>query len=122
MKYKVNLNNLEKVNNFVNCMQSIPYETYLYSGRYVVDAKSIVGIFSLDLSKSIELEVVADDVFYKYIYNKIQPFVIPEGEEKEVVEYREKLTKMCESYADLTSNIDKNIEKRHKNNGIFSEK
>ena len=122
MKYKVDLNNLEKVNNFVNCMQSIPYETYLCSGRYVVDAKSIVGIFSLDLSKPIELQVDADEVFYKYIYNKIQPFVIPEGEEKEVVEYREKLTKMYESYADLTSNIDKNIEKRHKNNGIFSEK
>ena len=66
MKYKVDLNNLEKVNNFVNCMQSIPYETYLCSGRYVVDAKSIVGIFSLDLSKPIFAE------FYGNIPNDIK--------------------------------------------------
>lgn len=122
MKCKVNLNNLEKVNDFVNCMQGIPYKTYLYSGRYVVDAKSIVGIFSLDLSKPIELEVVVDEVFSKYIYNKIQPFLVSEGEEEEVVKYREKLTKMFESYANLTSNIDKSVDKIHKNNAIFLEK
>ena len=122
MKCKVNLNNLEKVNDFVNCMQGIPYKTYLYSGRYVVDAKSIVGIFSLDLSKPIELEVVVDEVFSKYMYNKIQPFLVSEGEEEEVVKYREKLTKMFESYTNLTSNIDKSVDKIHKNNAIFLEK
>ena len=76
MKYKVDLNNLEKVNNFVNCMQSIPYETYLCSGRYVVDAKSIVGIFGLDLSKPIELVVDAYEVFYKYIYDLLADICI----------------------------------------------
>ncbi len=119
MKYKVNLNNLEKVNNFVNCMQSIPYETLLHSGRYVVDAKSIVGIFSLDLSKPIELEVIADETFSNYIHNKIEQFIVTNGEAKEVKRYREELSKMCEGYIDVSSNMDRKVAEMHKGNQIF---
>lgn len=57
MEIQINLNNTNDVKNFVATMQSIPEETILKSGRYVVDAKSIMGVFSLDLSKPITLEI-----------------------------------------------------------------
>lgn len=57
MEIQINLNNINDVKNFVTIMQSIPEETILKSGKYVVDAKSIMGVFSLDLSKSITLEI-----------------------------------------------------------------
>lgn len=57
MEIQINLNNTNDVKNFVTTMQSIPEETILKSGKYVVDAKSIMGVFSLDLSKPITLEI-----------------------------------------------------------------
>lgn len=57
MEIQINLNNTNDVKNFVATMQSIPEETILKSGKYVVDAKSIMGVFSLDLSKPITLEI-----------------------------------------------------------------
>ena len=57
MEIQINLNDINDVKNFVTIMQSIPEETILKSGKYVVDAKSIMGVFSLDLSKSITLEI-----------------------------------------------------------------
>ena len=59
MEIQINLNNINDVKNFVTIMQSIPEETILKSGKYVVDAKSIMGVFSLDLSKPITLEIEA---------------------------------------------------------------
>ena len=38
-----------------------PYDIELLSGKYIVNAKSIMGIFSLDLSKPIKVQVHADD-------------------------------------------------------------
>lgn len=57
MEFQINLNNTNDVKNFVTIMQSISEETILKSGKYVVDAKSIMGVFSLDLSKPITLEI-----------------------------------------------------------------
>lgn len=57
MEIQINLNNTNDVKNFVAIMQSIPEETILKSGKYVVDAKSIMGVLSLDLSKPITLEL-----------------------------------------------------------------
>mgnify|MGYP000872860986 CR=1 FL=1 len=51
----------ENVKNFVNIVSKYPYEIDLRSGRHVVDAKSILGIFSLDLSKPIAVEIYSDD-------------------------------------------------------------
>ncbi|HEY8390489.1 MAG TPA: HPr family phosphocarrier protein [Clostridia bacterium] len=45
------------VKDFVNTVSKYTVETDLKSGRYTVDAKSILGIFSLDLSKPITLEI-----------------------------------------------------------------
>ena len=51
----------EEVKAFVNTVNRYEYEVDLRSGRHVVDAKSILGIFSLDLSKPITLEIYNDE-------------------------------------------------------------
>ncbi len=58
---KISLNSIDKVKNFVNDISKFDVDFDLVSGRYVIDAKSIMGIFSLDLSKPIELNIHADE-------------------------------------------------------------
>ena len=58
---KISLNSIDKVKSFVNDITKLDYDFDLVSGRYVIDAKSIMGIFSLDLSKPIDLNIHADD-------------------------------------------------------------
>ena len=52
---KISLNSIDKVKSFVNDLTKFDTDFDLVSGRYVIDAKSIMGIFSLDLSKPIDL-------------------------------------------------------------------
>lgn len=58
---KISLNSIDKVKSFVNDITRFDYDFDLVSGRYVIDAKSIMGIFSLDLSKPIDLNIHAED-------------------------------------------------------------
>ena len=71
----IRLSLVENVNNFVNIVARYPYEMDLRAGRHVVDAKSILGIFSLDLSKPIELNIHAaedaDDVI-----SVLKPYIV----------------------------------------------
>ena len=62
------------VKNFVDIVNKYDYDVDLKSGRFVVDAKSIMGIFSLDLSKPITLEVRADKC--EPLLNDLKPFVV----------------------------------------------
>ena len=57
---KISLNSIDKVKAFVNDLAKFDADFDLVSGRYVIDAKSIMGIFSLDLSKPIDLNIYAD--------------------------------------------------------------
>ena len=57
---KISLNSIDKVKAFVNEVTKYDAEFDLVSGRYVIDAKSIMGIFSLDLSKPIDLNIHAE--------------------------------------------------------------
>jgi len=57
----IKLSLAENVKTFVNTVNRYPYDMDLRAGRHVVDAKSILGIFSLDLSKPITLEVYTDE-------------------------------------------------------------
>lgn len=59
--FDIMLSSINDVKNFVNIVNKYNFDVDLTSGRYVVDAKSIMGIFSLDLSKPIKVEVHADD-------------------------------------------------------------
>ena len=56
---QISLNSIDKVKSFVNDISKFDFDFDLVSGRYVIDAKSIMGIFSLDLSKPIDLNIHA---------------------------------------------------------------
>ncbi len=70
----IRLSLVENVNNFVNIVTRYPYEMDLRAGRHVVDAKSILGIFSLDLSKPITLEIYSDDC--GDLLEEVGPFLV----------------------------------------------
>lgn len=55
-KFKIMLGTINDVKEFVNAVSKYDFDVDLVSGRYAIDAKSIMGIFSLDLSKEIELQ------------------------------------------------------------------
>jgi len=59
--FNILLRSINDVKDFVNIVNKYDFDVDLTSGRYVVDAKSIMGIFSLDLSKPIRVDVHAED-------------------------------------------------------------
>ena len=58
---KISLNSIDKVKSFVSDISKYESDFDLVSGRYVIDAKSIMGIFSLDLSKPIDCTIHAEE-------------------------------------------------------------
>ncbi|MCI1268810.1 MAG: HPr family phosphocarrier protein [Ruminococcus sp.] len=68
-KVTISLQAINDVKEFVNIVMRYDFDIDLVSGRYAIDAKSIMGIFSLDLSKPIELNAHTDepDSFLKAI-------------------------------------------------------
>ncbi len=58
---QISLQMASQVKNFVAIVQKYPYDIELKSERYVVDAKSILGIFSLDLSRPLTIEIHSDN-------------------------------------------------------------
>lgn len=72
---KVSLNSIEKVKVFVNSVSKYDSDFDLVSGRYVIDAKSIMGIFSLDLSKPIELSI-HDEKVAEEVIDSLKDFII----------------------------------------------
>lgn len=73
---KISLNSIDKVKAFVNEISKFDCDFDLVSGRYVIDAKSIMGIFSLDLSKSIDLNIHADDSEIDKILETLKPYIV----------------------------------------------
>lgn len=61
VEFEMNLSSINDVKDFVNTVSRYDFDVDLVSGRYTVDAKSIMGIFSLDLSKPIQVKVHAED-------------------------------------------------------------
>ena len=57
---KIHINTIEDVKKFVSIVTGCAYDVDIVSGRYAIDAKSIMGIFSLDLSKPLKMIVHAD--------------------------------------------------------------
>ena len=70
----IKFDTINDVKAFVNIVSKYDFEVDLVSGRYAVDAKSIMGIFSLDLSKEIQMKVYSDDCadFLK----EINPYIV----------------------------------------------
>ena len=72
--FNVMLKSINDVKDFVNVSNRYDCEIDLSSGRYVVDAKSIMGIFSLDLSKPIKVEIQCEDS--EKFFDEVKKFVV----------------------------------------------
>jgi phosphotransferase system HPr-like phosphotransfer protein len=72
---QISLNSIDKVKSFVNAISQYDFDFDLISGRYVIDAKSIMGIFSLDLSKPIDLAIHAESN-EEEILETLKPYLI----------------------------------------------
>ncbi len=57
----IEINTIDDVKKFVSTVAKCDYDVDVVSGRYAIDAKSIMGIFSLDLSKPLELRIHSDE-------------------------------------------------------------
>lgn len=74
--FDIQLSSINDVKVFVNaaCMQ--PFDIDVVSGRYIIDAKSIMGIFSVDLAKPIRVEVHGTEEDGQAFYNAVKDFII----------------------------------------------
>ena len=71
----ISLTDIDKIKQFVNDVTKFNYDFDLVSGRYVIDAKSIMGIFSLDLSKPIELNIHTEENIDE-ILKVLEPYLV----------------------------------------------
>lgn len=71
---KVVLNSVDKVKRFENIVRGASAEMDLGRGRYMVDAKSIMGIFSLDLSAPLTLKIYDEE--NKFDLSSISEFIV----------------------------------------------
>ncbi len=72
--FNLMINSINDVKDFVNIVSKYDFDVDLTSGRYVVDAKSIMGIFSLNLSKPIKVEVHDDNC--EDFMNELRRFIV----------------------------------------------
>ncbi|MEF9945772.1 MAG: HPr family phosphocarrier protein [Lachnospiraceae bacterium] len=72
----ISLNSIDRVKAFVNDISKFDSDFDLVSGRYVIDAKSIMGIFSLDLSKPIALNIHAEGSTLDSILTILNPYIV----------------------------------------------
>ena len=72
----ISLNSIDKVKAFVNDISKYDFDFDLVSGRYVIDAKSIMGIFRLDLSKPIDLNIHAEGANLDEVLNVLKPYIL----------------------------------------------
>ncbi len=72
---QISLNSIDKVKCFVNDITRFNNDFDLVSGRYVIDAKSIMGIFSLDLSKPIDLNIHTEEGIDE-VLNTLKPYIV----------------------------------------------
>ena len=73
---KVSLNSIDRVKKFVTDINRFDSDFDLVSGRYVIDAKSIMGIFSLDLSKPIDLNIHAEGDKLATIIKSLEQYTV----------------------------------------------
>lgn len=76
VRAKIRINSINSVKDFVEKAQKAPFEIDVTHERYTVDAKSIMGLFSIDCSKPLNIIIYSDDSaaidkFFKSIKNYI---------------------------------------------------
>ena len=73
---KIKLREIEDVRNFVNTVSKYDVDMDLRSGRYVVDAKSLLAIFSLDLMNPIEVDIYTDGEIADKVIKEIEKYIV----------------------------------------------
>lgn len=76
MKVNIKLDSIDAVRDFVNTVNRFTSDFDLISGRYVIDAKSIMGIFSLDLSKPLVLEIHENNGEHDALLEALKKFIV----------------------------------------------
>jgi len=71
---KIKLNTFHDVQEFNAILTRFAFDIDLVSGRYIVDAKSVMGIYSLDLNNPIELKAHTDDA--EELFAQIDKFIV----------------------------------------------
>ena len=74
--FEVKLNSICDVKEFVNHANKCSFEVDLISGKYAVDGKSIMGIFSLDLSKNLVMRVNSENEESKEFLEEVAKFIV----------------------------------------------
>lgn len=73
----ISLRTIDRVKNFVNQISQTAVDVDICAGnRYVIDAKSIMGIFSLDISKPVTLRIYADGAQYDEVIELVKDFIV----------------------------------------------
>lgn len=57
----ISLTQVSQVQQFVNVVSKVPYDVDMVSGRYTINAKSLLGIYSLDLNRPLQVVMYSDD-------------------------------------------------------------
>ena len=78
---KVSIDSIEKVKEFVTIVNEYPYDFDLVTGRYVINAKSIMGIYSLDISKPLDLNIRDAGAQINEILESLKPFIVTPEEQ-----------------------------------------
>ncbi len=73
----VSLASIEDVKRFVDAATRCPCEVDVRSGRYLVSAKSIMGLFSLDLAKPVEVEVLGTEEEARMFQEQVSALAVP---------------------------------------------
>ena len=73
---QISLKSIDDVKHFVQTITMFDGEFELLSGKYIVDAKSILGLFSVDLSKPVTLRIEADDAKIDEILKAIELYKV----------------------------------------------
>ena len=73
---QISLNSIDKVKSFVNDISKFDFDFDLVSGRYVIDAKSIMGILRYDLSKPIDLNIHTDGSDLENVLSVLNPYLV----------------------------------------------
>ena len=76
-KVIIRLPSVKEVKDFVSAISSCDFDLDIAADRYIIDAKSIMGIFSLDLSKPLELRIISEDENeISDVLGKIEQFIV----------------------------------------------
>ena len=75
-RIKINLNSFDKIKDFINVTYQLDCKLNLISGKYVVNGTSILGIFNLDLSTPIEVNIINDNQDSNYCPKELEAFMV----------------------------------------------